>query len=351
MADRLAALLSRFAMDGPAGPAGPLGEGHIHDTLLVRSPEGAPRYVLQRVNAQVFPDPVALCAHVAAVLAHLHRKGETALQLIPALDGAPCVEDAGGCWRLFNFVADAAPPHPASGPAPVREASRAFGRFLDLMADYPATGCYLPLPGFHDIGLRYRQFDAALEAAGPDRIRQAAGAVRLAEQMRSLCAAIPGDLAAGRLPLRITHNDTKINNVMLDARSGQARCVLDLDTVMPGSALYDFGDLIRTCVSPAAEDERDLSRIRIREEMAEAVASGFLEGSAGMLTPAERSRLHEGARLMMLIMGVRFLTDFLRGDVYYKTHYPGQNLDRAQNQLHLLQLWLNEEPRMQQYWA
>jgi hypothetical protein len=352
MADRLAPVLSRFSLPEPAGGTEPLGSGHIHDTLLVRSRQGQPLYVLQRVNAAVFPDPAALCRHVAAVLAHLHRKGDAALRLIPALDGAPYAEDeTGGCWRMFNFVADAAPPQPAAGTGPVREASRAFGRFLALMADYPAEQCYLPLPGFHDIGLRYRQFDAALEHAGPERIRQASEAVRLAQQWRSLCAAIPGDLAAGALPLRIAHNDTKIDNVMLDTRSGLARCVLDLDTVMPGSALYDFGDLIRTCASPAAEDERDLSRVRIRAEIVEAVASGFLSGCGSMLTYAERGRLHEGARLMMLIMGVRFLTDFLRGDVYYKTHYPGQNLDRAQNQLHLLQQWLDEEPRMRPYWA
>jgi hypothetical protein len=336
-----------FAVDGECVAVAALKRGHIHDTLVAtwRTREGTRRVVHQRVNTHVFRDPDALMEtwlrvteHVRAALA---REGNAdlerrCLRAIRTRSGGLLQRDEhGGLWRAFPFIEGARSFDVPDHPARAREAARAFGAFAAQLADLDPATVPEAIPHFHDFPRRA----AALEdAARADAHARAGAAARELDAARRLAAEVERALAqegAAGLPLRVVHNDCKLNNVLFDEATGEALCVIDLDTVMPGTVLADFGDLARTAACPAPEDEPDLARVRIDAALYEALVRGYLAGAGALLAPVEIALLPLAGPLIALETGIRFLTDHLSGDLYFRIHRPGHNLDRARVQLRL----------------
>ena len=326
--------------------AEPYGTGHINDTYRVRaSLAGTPvHYLMQRINHDIFKQPDGVMDNIVRVTNHLRAKmagvpdaSRRALTVIPArADGRPWVRDrSGNWWRLYLFIEQARTYDVIENARQAFDAARAFARFQSLLADLPAPRLNETIPAFHNTLSRLDALDAAIQADAFGRKAEVAAEIEFVEQRRSRCGYLLERHARGEIPERITHNDTKINNVMLDDATGEGVCVIDLDTVMPGLALYDFGDMVRTATAAALEDERDLSKVKCRVEMFEALARGYLEG-ADFLLPAEREELVFSGQLITLTIGIRFLTDYLSGDVYFRTHRPGHNLDRCRTQFKMV---------------
>jgi aminoglycoside phosphotransferase (APT) family kinase protein len=324
------------------------GSGHINDTVLaVFETDGRRlRWVQQRINAAVFPEPLRVMENVARVVAHQQaaaaRSGPVDLErrvldLAPSRSGGPAyVDTAGGTWRTWRFIEGARSHDVVQGPEQAAAAAEAFGRFVARLADLPAPRLHETIPRFADPRFRLEQLLAAVRSDPLGRLRESRAEVDFVLAREPLVARYQALRDAGALPERITHNDTKINNVLLDDASGEGLCVIDLDTVMPGTPLYDFGDLVRTASTRAAEDERDLARLRVEPLLFEALVEGYRRGIGDLLGPAERAELVFAARLVTLMIGMRFLADHLLGDVYFRTHRPDHNLDRARAQLALV---------------
>ncbi|HET8714195.1 MAG TPA: aminoglycoside phosphotransferase family protein, partial [Holophagaceae bacterium] len=319
----LAALAAAAAFPTPGAPreATRLGEGagHIHQTWRVDCAGGA--VVLQRLNEAVFPDLDAVMANLAAVTAHLQAQlaghpdaARRALALIPARAGGWLHRDsAGRAWRCTRFIPGARMPLEPAPAEEARAAAQALGRFLGQLSDLPAAALREPLPGFHDTAARLQALErAAVEGCA----RDAADALAFARSRAALASALP----ALELPLRPVHNDTKLANVLLDAATGEGLCVLDLDTVMPGLAATDFGDLARSAAFDGGEGDAD---IRLDLDRLRALAEGYLEGAGGSLSPAERGAFGLGARVIAYELGLRFLADHLAGDRYFGATEPG----------------------------
>ena len=329
-----------FQLDGLPVSCTRYGNGHINQTyLLVTSRPHL--YILQGLNTSVFPNIPGLMDNLIAVTDHLRTKTDDprrALQLVPTMDGQPYLScENGEYWRMYEFVLDSLCLEKPETADDLYQSGIAFGQFQNQLADFPAETLSETIPRFHDTPDRYRLFHEAIRADKAGRLKDVQAEVdaylayeKDADALMSLCR-------AGELPLRVTHNDTKLNNVMLDAATRTPLCVIDLDTVMPGLAANDFGDTIRFGASTAAEDEEDLSKVEMSLELFEAYASGFLSACGDRLTAKEIETLPWGAKLMTLECGVRFLTDYLNGDVYFATHRPDQNLDRARTQLKLVE--------------
>lgn len=344
---RWRAVAEAFAIPGRWLGSQPLRTGWINETLVAVFDDGGrrTRYVQQRINRAVFPEPERVMENVARVTAHvlakLEREGapereRRALQLVPARDGAPSWRDpAGETWRTWRYVEGASSRDVVRAPAEAAAAAEAFARFQAQVADLPGPRLHETIPGFQDARLRFEQLLAAVRADAAGRLAACRREVDFALAREPLVDRLNDLRAAGALPERITHGDTKINNVLLDDRTGAALCVIDLDTVMPGFAVYDFGDLARTAATRAAEDERDLERVRVDPELFAAIAAGWLRGAGASLAPAERAELVFAARLLPLVIGMRFLADHLAGDRYFRCDRPGHNLDRARAQLAL----------------
>jgi len=337
--EEVAAVARRFKLAGPVSGVTPIEVGIINATFLVSC--GACRYVVQRLNSAVFSDAEAVLVNVSRVSEHLARKaardGGRALTLVWARDGGGWVRDeGGGYWRCYDFIEGCKSVNSIGTLGQAREAGRVFGEFLRLVGDLAPTELIETIPDFHHTAHRYERL---LEAAGADRCGLAAGAApELAAigQRKALTTRF-GDLEArGEIGRRVVHNDTKINNVMFDEATGEAVCVIDLDTVMPGLALHDFGDLVRSAANPAVEDERDLTRVVPRMDVFGALAEGFIAGAGDALSARERSELAVAPQVLALELAMRFLTDHLDGDVYFQVHRAGQNLDRCRAQLALL---------------
>ncbi len=343
---------SQFQIYGEFINAGPYGSGHINDTYCaVFNQGGTPvRYILQRINHHVFKTPVALMENVERVTAHISKKvaghpdfSRCGLTLIPARDGRAWHSDEGGnYWRTYIFVENARTYDAVESPQQAFQAARAFGRFQKLLADLPAPRLHDTIPGFHHTPQRFAKLEAAIAADPANRARLAKSEIEFALNHKAMAGVL---LAAG-LPERVTHNDTKLNNVMLDDETGEGICVIDLDTVMPGLAPYDFGDIVRTSTSPAKEDERDLSKVQMQFPMFEALARGYLETAAEFLTKAERQLLVLSGKLITFEIGIRFLTDYLEGDSYFKVHREGHNLDRCRTQFKLVESIERQEGAM-----
>ena len=338
----LRSALTAFGL-GPAQRIEALPGGHIHDTYLVVA--SGRTWVVQRFNERVFPDLIGVMSNIRRVTEHARAKliaggidpARRALRLLPAADGGDFVRAAdGGAYRAFEYVSGSRRWDAAPDPRLAFEAGCAFGEFVALLADLPAPPLVETIPGFHDTPARQR---ALLAAYRDDPLGRAAelGAERAFVEARAELAGQCARLAEqGALPRRVTHNDAKLDNVLLDAADGGALCVVDLDTVMPGYLGYDFGDLVRTVVCVGAEDERDLSRLGLRLENLTALGRGYLDPLSGLLEPQERATLIDGAHWIILELGMRFLTDHLLGDGYFKVERPGHNLDRARAQFQLL---------------
>jgi aminoglycoside phosphotransferase (APT) family kinase protein len=282
-------------------------------------------------------------AHLAARLNGNPDRARRVLQLIPARDGRRWAMNAEiGCWRAYRFIERARTYDAVESVEQAFQAGQAFGRFQQLLADLPAPRLHDTIPDFHHTPKRFAAFERAVAADTAGRARDARAEIDFAFAHRPMAGVL---LDAG-LPERVTHNDTKFNNVMLDDLSGEGICVIDLDTVMPGLALYDFGDMVRTTTSPAMEDERDLSKVTMQFPMFEALTRGYLSAAGGFLTNAEKELLVFSGKLITFEIGIRFLTDHLAGDTYFKVHREGHNLDRCRTQFKLVESIEQQEDRM-----
>jgi len=344
-AENLQRILDAFTVPEGAYTFVPFGNGHINSTFLA-SMEGMPdRYILQRINSYVFVHPREVMENIARVTAYLRDRileeggdpNRETLRLIPSRSGDCCAEDAEGqIWRVFLFVPDTFSPQLPDSLDVLEACGTAFGCFARRLLDYPASTLHETIPAFHDTPARLRQLEEAAARDAQGRLRDIGAEIAFARSREAETHLLLDGYAAGKLPLRVTHNDTKVNNVLLDRITGRAVCVVDLDTVMPGLLAYDFGDAVRVGACTAEEDERDLSRVHLDLSKYAAFARGFLSQLKGELSREEVLSLATGARLMTLENGLRFLADHLNGDVYFKIHRPGHNLDRARAQFALL---------------
>jgi len=359
----IADVASRLDTRGRLVSATRWGSGHINDTFAATfdGPGGEYRLVLQRINRHVFPEPAKVMANAGAVTRHLRARlaasleggaagadlDRRALRLVSTKEGADWLVDPDGeAWRAWHFVEGARSVDVVEDPRTAYEAARAFGEFQRLLLDYDGPPLFETLPLFHHTPTRFARFCRAAEADAVGRRASAAAEVDFALSCEPLAGLLVALQESGEAPLRATHNDTKVNNVLLDSATGEGLCVIDLDTVMPGLSLYDFGDLVRTAASPSAEDERDLSKVGVSEPLFEALVRGYLSAAGGFLTPAELDSLVDAARVIVLTIGLRFLTDHLEGDVYFRVHREGHNLDRARTQFALLRSLTAGEARL-----
>lgn len=339
---------SRFAVNGQFVSGGEINGGLINFTYHAsyRQSNGKlQRYVLQAINSRVFKDPLAVMRNVEIVTHHINSRvlsrkkdlGGQTLNLFPARDGRSWTEDQfGTIWRCYNFIEGCVTHDIVQTPELGYQAAHAFGAFQDLVSDLDATQIVETIPNFHNTPKRLERFMEVAAADPCGRLAEVNAEFDFICERKPMTSRLLDLAAAGEIPIRITHNDTKINNVMLDAKTGEAVCVIDLDTVMPGLALYDFGDLVRAATSPTAEDETDLTKVGVRMPFYEAIVEGYLSSAGEFLNPVEIEHLGFSAKAITLELAIRFLTDFLEGDVYFKTQRPGHNLDRCRNQLQLL---------------
>ena len=332
-------IAGRFAVAGDVVRCERHGNGHLNETFLVTVDSGR-QYSLQRLNRVAFQDVPALMRNVAAVTEYLAARSDDprrSMHLVPARDGAAFLQDeAGEYWRMYDYVTDSICLDAAETAEDFYQSALGFGEFQRALADFPAEQLAETIPGFHDTPNRYRQLRAAMQSDPLGRLRDVRAEVEFALAREEEAGSLMRMLAAGELPLRVTHNDTKLNNVLMDAKTRKALCVIDLDTVMPGLTAFDFGDSIRFGAATAAEDERDLDRMEMSLDLYATFAKGFVTACGGTLTEAELQSLPLGAKLMTLECGVRFLTDYLSGDVYFRIHRPDHNLDRARTQFKLV---------------
>ena len=339
MKEYLRGILAQFPLEAEVLSCECYGQGHINETHLVTTKSGR-RYILQKINHKVFPNVEGLMRNMIAVTDYLRQRVSDprgVMLVMNTNDGAGYLHHTDGTyWRVLGFIEDGLCLQAPETPEDFYQSAVAFGNFQELLKDFPAETLCEVIPNFHNTVDRYRLFREALDknAAGRAESVQAEIAFALAREQEA--GTLVRMLSEGKLPLRVTHNDTKLNNVMLDAATRKALCVIDLDTVMPGSSLYDFGDAIRFGAATAAEDEKDLSKMEMNLVMFQMFAKGYLSACPG-LTAAEREMMPMGAKLMTLECGVRFLTDYLNGDVYFKIHYPEHNLDRCRTQFKLVQ--------------
>ena len=337
-------MLDAFMLPEGKKTAVPFGNGHINDTYLVTVEGAADRYILQRINGNVFPKPVEVMQNIVRVTDYLRQRIQAeggdplreTLTLIPAKDGQFWATDAeGSVWRADLCVADTMSPEMTDTSEMLQECGRVFGLFSRRLLAFPADTLHETIAGFHDTPNRVRQLEDAVAQDRAGRLSQVGPELEFARERSGKTAILTDQLARGILPLRVTHNDTKINNVLFDTATGRAICVVDLDTVMPGLLAYDFGDAIRVGASTAEEDERDLSIIHMDLDQYEVFARGYLQELGSVLNREEVLSLATGAWMMTLEVGLRFLADHLNGDVYFKIHRPNQNLDRARAQFAL----------------
>ncbi len=344
----IAHIADQFAIEGEFVQGEEIESGHINSTYRATfetADGGRQRYILQRINEKVFKDPVAVMRNVECVTRHINWKvlrvkkdlGGQTLNLYPGRGGKSWVIGPnGGVWRCYNSIEGCVTYDIIENTRQAYQAARAFGSFQDLVSDLPASEIEETIPDFHHTRKR---FERLMRVADEDPHGRAGSVGEELEFVRRREAAVDvvlDLLATHAIPRRITHNDTKINNVMIDADTDEAVCVIDLDTVMPGASLYDFGDLIRTATSPAAEDERDLSKVVMQMPMFEALVDGYMDAARDFLNEAETEHLAFSGKLITFETGMRFLTDFIEGDGYFKIHREGQNLDRCRTQFKLV---------------
>jgi aminoglycoside phosphotransferase (APT) family kinase protein len=348
----LSAVVREFQIDADFADAAPYGSGHINDTYCAAFHQaGVPiRFILQRINHNIFKSPLTLMENIQRVTLHLAAQvegkpggGRRVLTLIPARDGrAFHVDPDGNYWRTYRFIEGSRTYEAVESAGQAYQAAKAFGDFQKLLVDLPAPRLHDTIPDFHHTP---RRFVGLVQAIAAD----VAGRAALAKAEIEFALAhepITGVLLDANLPERVTHNDTKLNNVMIDCVTGEGICVIDLDTVMPGLAVYDFGDLARSATSPAKEDERDLSKVTMQFPMFEALVRGYLASAGGFLTKPEKQYIAFSGKLITFEIGMRFLTDYLSGDKYFKVAHEGHNLDRCRTQFKLVESMEEQEERM-----
>ncbi|NQU44134.1 aminoglycoside phosphotransferase family protein [bacterium] len=358
MDHRHVAEISRlFRVEGEFIQAEPYGSGHINDTFAALYNDHGRRYrcLHQRINHNIFKSPRALMENIQRVTEHIDARllgeGDTdqqrhVLTLIPTQEGDVLLEHETGCWRTYVFIEGAHTYDRVQVPTQAFEAARAFGKFQRAVADLSDPRLHETIPDFHNGPKRFQTFLEVLEKDSCNRAKDAKPEIGFLLENREMFSVLPDLLKAGSIPERITHNDCKFNNVMLDDATSEGACVIDLDTVMPGLIHFDFGDMVRTTTSPTEEDERDLSKVRMEMPMFKALLGGYLSAAGDFLTDTEIDYLPFSGKLITLIIGTRFLTDFLQGDTYFKIHREGHNLDRCRTQFHLVRSMDDQEDEM-----
>lgn len=337
--NELAEILSKFRVETDITS---YGNGHINDTYLCDS---TPRYILQRINTNVFKKPEEVMENIYNVTSHLRKKilseggdpDRETLTVIQTHDGQSFYKDENGSsYRMYKFIEDSVSYDTVEDPHHLYWAGRAFGEFQRKLSDFPAEKLYETIVDFHNTPKRVNQLKEAVKNNAAGRADSVKAEIDWAMEYSKYASAVTEAMEKGEVPLRVTHNDTKLNNVLFDDKTGEGLCVIDLDTVMPGSALYDFGDALRFGASSGAEDETNLDKIYFDLEKYEEFAKGFLEKTADCLTDKEKELLPLSALILTYECGIRFLADYLNGDTYFKIHREGHNLDRARNQFKLV---------------
>lgn len=335
--------------------------GHINETYSATYDQGGTRvrYIHQKINQSVFREPALVMRNVMRVTSHLRHKLQAlqardltrrCLTIVPTRDGEACHTDsAGDFWRTFVFIEGVQTYEAVQSPSQAFEAGKAFGFFQHLLVDLPGGRLADTIPHFHHTRKRFQALQRAVEKDHFNRAIAAKAEIEFAWRHESIVDVILNALAGKKIPERITHNDTKFNNVMLDTVTGEAMCVVDLDTVMPGCVLYDFGDMVRTTTSPTLEDELDLSKVRMQMAMFKKLTEGYLSTASAFLTKAERAHIAFAGKLITFTIGLRFLTDHLAGDTYFRIHRPGHNLDRSRTQFKLVDSIEQQEEAMQTF--
>lgn len=341
--------IANFRYDGVLIDERPYGSGHINDTFLLTfdiSGMGTIRVILQRMNDSIFKEPEKLMENILGVTSYLRKiiienggdpERET-LNVIRTVANRPYfVDSEGGYWRSYKFIEGATCYDQVESPEDFYQSAVSFGNFQRLLAEYPAETLHETIEGFHDTKARFETFKKAVEADACGRAASVQKEIQFVLDHEDVANVFGDMLAKGEIPLRVTHNDTKLNNIMIDDKTRRGICVIDLDTVMPGLAMNDFGDSIRFGASTAAEDEQDLSKVSCDMDLFDIYAKGFIEGCGGKLTDKEIELLPMGAKVMTFECGMRFLTDYLEGDHYFKIHREGHNLDRCRTQFKLVE--------------
>ena len=350
------AIADNFQIPADFRSAEPYGAGHINDTYAATYSQGGRpvRYIHQRINQNIFKNPAALMENIQRVTEHLRHRlsgqpdvSRRTLTLVPARDGCMYhIDRQGDYWRTYVFIEDARTYDTVESTKQAFEAAKAFGRFQGLLADLPSPRLHDTIPDFHNTPKRFAALEQAIDADAANRAKLARAEIDFALRHQPMTARLIDLQRQGALPERTTHNDTKFNNVMLDCATQEGICVIDLDTVMPGLALYDFGDMVRTTTSPALEDEPDLSKTYMQFPMFEALVRGYLASAGDMLNRMEKENLAFAGKLITFEIGIRFLADYLAGDVYFKVHREGHNLDRCRTQFKLVESIEQQEEKM-----
>lgn len=323
-----------------------LGEGLINDTYLISSgkPTNKEKFVLQKINKVVFREPDKVMRNLIKINEHLEKKGSACLQLIETYNGNFFViDDNSDYWRITRYLENTRTLFEADNPLIAYEAARCYGSFLNDVHDLNTSEIYETIPGFHKYTNRILQFNESINADNQKRMNYCRKEKEVILEKQKYIFLF----YAMKLPIRVIHGDTKITNILFDSDSGKGRLVIDLDISMPASILYDFGDMVRSFTNTLQEDDPDLSSVDIKFEIFEQLTKGFLESTGPFIKDKETNNLLLGAKLVILIQAIRNLTDYLLGDVYYKTDYEEHNLHRAQNQLRLLEKLEHHQPRLQ----
>lgn len=337
-------ILGQFQLKYPPLSVKPYGQGHINRTYLVET-SGEENYILQGINKNVFPQPEKLMENIVKVTFYLkdiikksggNPERETLTSIFGKNGKSFYKDEDGEYWRVYRYIEDAVTLNMAESPEDFCESGIAFGRFQGMLRDFPAETLHPVIPDFHNTPKRFQTFEQAVEQNKCGRVKEVKKEIDFIRERSPEMSLLNDMLERGELPLRVTHNDTKLNNVMLEKESHKALCVIDLDTVMPGLSVHDFGDAIRFGANTAAEDEPDVTKVSLSMKHYEAYRRGFLLGCQGSLTQTEISMLPMGAKMMTLECGMRFLTDYLCGDTYFKVSREKHNVDRCRCQLALV---------------
>ena len=337
-------IVTAFEVEGNVAEYVPFGNGHINETKLVTMDNGV-QYVLQRINKNVFKRPDLLMENYVGVTKFIRKKIEEmggdplreVLNAIPAKDGKPfTIDEEGQYWRLLVYVTESMSYDKVERPEQFYDSAVSFGDFQYMLRDYPAETLHETIVNFHNTPDRFRQLTEAIANDAKGRLAEVAAEVEFAKAREEFAGTLERARTEGKLPLRVTHNDTKLNNILFDSNTGKALCVVDLDTIMPGYSVNDFGDSIRFGATTALEDETDLSKVNFDISLYELYVKGFIEGAKGGLTEGELEMLPIGAIMMTFECGMRFLADYLNGDTYFRIHRPSHNLDRCRNQFKLV---------------